>query len=180
MSAISVIPTVYNGIQFRSRLEARWAVFFDAVGLEWEYEPEGYTDGEISYLPDFWLPGIDMFFEVKPDYISSDAELQIEIKKAKMLVFGSGRELIMSSGPPAEGHNLVFFPIDSEWSEATVQCGPYAIREDRRDDGLFWLEGVGGNAFTIGPGTGTDHDRWPIFSEKLIHAQEKARTHRFW
>ena len=34
------IPTVYKGYRFRSRLEARWAVFFDACGAKWEYEPE--------------------------------------------------------------------------------------------------------------------------------------------
>ena len=33
------IPTLYNGIQFRSRLEAKWAAFFDLLGWEYEYEP---------------------------------------------------------------------------------------------------------------------------------------------
>lgn len=51
---IKPIETVYNGYRFRSRLEARWAVFFDALGVEYEYEPEGFTlpSGE-KYLPDF-------------------------------------------------------------------------------------------------------------------------------
>lgn len=31
----------YSGYKFRSRLEARWAVFFTALGLQWVYEPEG-------------------------------------------------------------------------------------------------------------------------------------------
>ena len=30
------IETKYKGFRFRSRLEARWAVFFDALGIEWE------------------------------------------------------------------------------------------------------------------------------------------------
>jgi hypothetical protein len=33
------IPTVYKGVQMRSRLEARWAAFFDELGWPWEYEP---------------------------------------------------------------------------------------------------------------------------------------------
>ena len=51
---IKPIETEYNGYRFRSRLEARWAVFFDALGIKYEYEPEGYTleDGT-KYLPDF-------------------------------------------------------------------------------------------------------------------------------
>ena len=43
MSALKAIETEYKGYRFRSRLEARWAVFFDACGVKWEYEPEGYV-----------------------------------------------------------------------------------------------------------------------------------------
>lgn len=56
---IKAIPTEYKGYRFRSRLEARWAVFFDACGVEWEYEPEGYDLGNgLYYLPDFLLHGV--------------------------------------------------------------------------------------------------------------------------
>jgi hypothetical protein len=37
------IETRYKGYRFRSRLEARWAVFLDAIGAEWEYEKQGYS-----------------------------------------------------------------------------------------------------------------------------------------
>jgi len=57
MNDIKPIETHYKGYRFRSRLEARWAVFFDAIGIEWEYEKEGYNLGKMGYyLPDFWLP----------------------------------------------------------------------------------------------------------------------------
>ena len=63
---MKAIETVYKGYRFRSRLEARWAVFFDALDIAWTYEPEGFDlDGE-WYLPDFWLPGFDLFVEIKP------------------------------------------------------------------------------------------------------------------
>ena len=56
-SSIAPIQTRYKGYHFRSRLEARWAVFFDALNIEWEYEKEGYDLGELGwYLPDFYLP----------------------------------------------------------------------------------------------------------------------------
>jgi len=32
-------PTLYNGVQFRSRLEAQWACFLDLANWKWEYEP---------------------------------------------------------------------------------------------------------------------------------------------
>jgi len=63
---IKAIQTQYKGCNFRSRLEARWAVFFDALGVEWDYEPEGFElpDGT-RYLPDFWLPKYRVWIEIK-------------------------------------------------------------------------------------------------------------------
>ena len=69
---IKAIETVYNGYKFRSRLEARWAVFFDAAGIKYEYEPEGFefynweTADTDRYLPDFYLPQLNCYVEVKP------------------------------------------------------------------------------------------------------------------
>lgn len=67
---IKPIETVYNGYRFRSRLEARWAVFFDVAGIKYDYEPEGFEysvgDGEkCRYLPDFFLPELEVYVEVK-------------------------------------------------------------------------------------------------------------------
>ena len=54
MNTIKPIETVYNGYRFRSRLEARWAVFFDALKVNYEYEPEGFElPSGNYYLPDF-------------------------------------------------------------------------------------------------------------------------------
>lgn len=62
--------TVFNGYRMRSRLEARWAVFFTELGIQWEYEFEGFdlSDGK-GYLPDFYLPTFSggCWCEVKPD-----------------------------------------------------------------------------------------------------------------
>lgn len=67
--SIKPIETEYKGHRFRSRLEARWAVFFDALRIEWQYEPEGFEvpfEGEtIRYLPDFYLPKLGLWVEVK-------------------------------------------------------------------------------------------------------------------
>lgn len=65
-NSIKPIETIYNGYRFRSRLEARWAVFFDTLGIQYEYEPEGFklSDGTM-YLPDFYLPTFDYYVEIK-------------------------------------------------------------------------------------------------------------------
>ena len=71
--SIQPIQTRYAGHRFRSRLEARWAVFFDAMKIDWEYEPQGYTITDPwgresrAYLPDFHLPDLDVWAEVKGD-----------------------------------------------------------------------------------------------------------------
>src|SRR5919202_524543 len=49
------IETWYNGTLFASLLEARWAVFFDAAGIPWEYEYLGdklpWEIDDISQIP---------------------------------------------------------------------------------------------------------------------------------
>lgn len=81
---IKAIPTVYKGISFRSRLEARWAMIFDRLGIRWHYETEGYDirieEGvTIRYLPDFVLEGGSercpdrLYVEVKGNMQPDDA-----------------------------------------------------------------------------------------------------------
>jgi hypothetical protein len=84
MKIIKAIETEYNSVKYRSKNEARWAVFLDCLGIDFEYEPQGYemTDGDktIKYLPDFFIPKSEMFdkdlyLEIKPsnkDIIISD------------------------------------------------------------------------------------------------------------
>ena len=64
---IKAIETKYAGTIFRSRLEARWAAFFDVFGWSWVYEP---FDLE-GWLPDFLLKPVSpnregVLVEVKP------------------------------------------------------------------------------------------------------------------
>jgi len=94
---IKAIETAYAGCRFRSRLEARWAVFFNALGIEWQYEPEGFEIGTgygpcdcggpqcfcdntllTRYLPDFYLPRDKLWIEVK-GVIDSDPLLKLAV-----------------------------------------------------------------------------------------------------
>jgi len=57
------IPTEYKGYRFRSRLEARWAAFFDLLNWKWEYEPRDFN----GWIPDFALIGKQVtYVEIKP------------------------------------------------------------------------------------------------------------------
>ncbi|GGK61876.1 hypothetical protein Sme01_03730 [Sphaerisporangium melleum] len=73
---INPIETRYAGCRFRSRLEARHAVFFDHLGLQWEYEPQGFHTSAGPYLPDFRIlqGGVEepLWIEVRPVDVSRD------------------------------------------------------------------------------------------------------------
>ncbi len=58
---IAAIQTRHNGLLFRSRLEARWAVFFDTCGINYCYEAEGFSLPSGNYLPDFYIPNQPAF-----------------------------------------------------------------------------------------------------------------------
>ena len=75
---IKAMETEYDGHRFRSRLEARWAVFFNAVGLTYEYEIEGFEMDGTRYLPDFYIPNLNRWFEIKGKPLSLG-----EIKKCE-------------------------------------------------------------------------------------------------
>jgi hypothetical protein len=59
------LETYYRHWKFRSRTEARWAVLFDSLSITFEYEREGYALRSGWYLPDFFLPKVSMWAEVK-------------------------------------------------------------------------------------------------------------------
>ena len=91
MSPATALPTTYRGTTFRSRLEARWAVFFDTLGIRWEYEPEGFALPSGNYLPDFRLPGLNMFAEVKP--------ARVDDPRHGELVDATGMHIAILCGP---------------------------------------------------------------------------------
>ncbi len=96
MNEIKAIETRYRGYRFRSRLEARWAVFFDALGIEWEYEAEGFQLPSGWYLPDFRLKGsLPMWAEVKADEFS-----ERELRLCTELTAGTKQFVLLLSGMP--------------------------------------------------------------------------------
>lgn len=96
---INPIETKYNGYNFRSRLEARWAVFFDKLEVPYEYEVEGFNLQYCSnYLPDFYLPKHDLYLEIKPrdnltlEIPTKPIELSMSTNKNVIVVFGDPLE----------------------------------------------------------------------------------------
>ncbi len=88
----SGIPTRgTDGTIFRSRLEARWAALFDAIGWKWEYEPFD-LDG---YIPDFAILGDrPLLVEVKPGLTLE--ELSVHAEKAEI----ANRDILIVGATP--------------------------------------------------------------------------------
>src|SRR5690242_16413266 len=96
MSAqIKAIETKYKGYRFRSRLEARWAIFFDHLALRWLYEHEGYELPSGRYLPDFWFPTLDIFVEIKGQKPKWDS---LEFSLCRELCYQSGKDVFVLFG----------------------------------------------------------------------------------
>lgn len=95
---MEAIGTIYKGVRFRSRLEARWAVFFDECGIVWEYEPETFKlNNGILYCPDFYIKEMDTYVEIKPTKKLNE----IELKKLELFEF----TIVLVIG----------FPLENEW-----------------------------------------------------------------
>jgi len=79
---IQAKPTIFNGRQFRLRMEARWAVFFDFLHIEYLYEPAwdavkvGWA--YVNYKPDYFLPApLALWVEIKPRHIDNLSYLEM-------------------------------------------------------------------------------------------------------
>jgi hypothetical protein len=127
------IETVFKNYRFRSRLEARWAVFFDALGLKWEYEPEGFDLDGVWYLPDFRVKtpqGEDIWYEIKPKGVTSDDKFTLFAYK--MHAFAKHR--FLAEADEATRQRFAAIP-DDMWDVNSTRCNllsgdPLDVLED--------------------------------------------------
>lgn len=115
---VTAIETHYGGYRFRSRLEARWAVFFDTLGLRWGYEIEGFRIptriGTVNYLPDFYLPNSGQWVEVKGFLNMESVDRLCAIAEA-MTECGEGNDLVVLGNVP--GPHSLRWPVQLHFHE---------------------------------------------------------------
>lgn len=105
MKTVKPIETKYKGYRFRSRLEARWAVFLDELDIRYEYELEGFTlPSGTAYLPDFFLPNLGVFVEVKPTAKLPYKDLK---RMVEFALAGDHQLLLIVDSPTQESMYLV-------------------------------------------------------------------------
>lgn len=181
------LETYYKGHRFRSRLEARWAVFFDTAELEWLYEPQGYklSDGT-CYLPDFFLPEWDVWVEVK----GNDAALNPDMlcRAAQEL---PGKGLLLLGNIPAPypedacgkltggygWHLINKRPADDDvFPRVTV----VDMDSKRREEGLWFCDGASvENLSATAQWRIEGYGGHPLFGRPVEKAFEAARCARF-
>lgn len=114
------IPTDYAGVHFRSRLEARWAAFFDLVGWRWDYEPID-LDG---YIPDFVIAfrAGPMLVEVKPAWTVDElhaaaAKVDRSGWRRAALIVGASVDLIALHGEAMYGDQAIGLINETFWCD---------------------------------------------------------------
>jgi hypothetical protein len=175
MVNVQPIETTYKGFVFRSRLEARYAVLFDHMGVEWHYEHEGYQTSSGLYLPDFWLPTAylrgsqGVLFEIKPSNYSGDTHDQLREVALSLNVSG-----LLAKGFELNSYDqLSIYQLTPYWDDCIV---PYRCTACRRT--LFSYSG--GSHYSACPHCGkTDTISLSMF-DVFWAAYRVAVRYRFW
>ena len=134
MYNIQSTPTEYDGYVFRSYLEARWAAFFNALRVPYRYEPKWFDLGRWRYLPDFWLPTLDAWIEIKPTPLHV---IKVDAKLCRFATVTDAKVVLFCDGPcvPISGWRY--------WPKRPCSQGHQFIIEGERDvkltDQKWWL-----------------------------------------
>lgn len=159
------IDTYYNGNYHRSRLEARWAVFFTELGIKYQYEPEGFRNGSENYLPDFFLPetylrdkhhGKGVYIEIKPDIFEGSDIPQSKWFDKNLVLFKGTPEINIWDSDIGSGG----FQLNPWWDNCMLfwicyRCGVSKIE--------FW-EG----SYDCCPECGSGSDHYKLLNAALI------------
>lgn len=175
MSALKAIETEYKGYRFRSRLEARWAVFFDVCHVRWEYEPEGYVlpNGQY-YLPDFLLHGVegraagDLYVEVKGKMTEFDAEKIYSFSGRDIAKKGIENPILVVAGIP-EGNSI------DEIEDFCQEWGYSGFPEFEHGPFPFNFETIDGDYFVAHPGINRN-GRFQLFGDDNSYTWERNDT----
>lgn len=151
--SISSLPSTYRGVIFRSRMEARWAAYFDILGICWIYEPDGICLPSGNYCPDFRISIYPMdqtawrYAEIKPTSEAADfiavklRDLSSMIDEEVFCLIGNPQEMRQHRSVEhfyekyAEGAFSWRAFVHKRWGTLDF-CGDY---EDERDKKCFDL-----------------------------------------
>jgi hypothetical protein len=155
-------------------LEARWAVFFDALGIEWEYEPQGYDLGELGwYLPDFVIhpfgSSVSTYMEIKPDKDVSEKDAKKFLAFAEGIIESDATGVVLiCAGDPMADQISMFGKLDG-----IKRSSFYGV--DHKTFIPVWVLISKGIAAV----QAMDHESKIKHASTVIQAMKKARQARF-
>jgi len=179
MNCMRAIETNYKGCRFRSRSEARWAVFFDRIGVTWRYEEQGFEFSGTRYLPDFWVPDWNIWVEIKG--LEPTPE---EIEKCRLLSEASGKHVLLISGEPwIEGDRTLYdVMLFSDPRDEQHMSRGWEFGEGRRNGNEIWLVSDELGAFTLNSIPHERDDSYPLagsYAYSIVDGLKAARGARF-
>ena len=131
MTSLKPIETIYKGYRFRSRLEARWAVMFDLLHWNFEYEPFDL----MGWTPDFVIYGDqNVLVEIKPSEMV-DKNVVDKITKA-----GENRNIIVLTESNID--NQIGYEIKRK-DVSETDNGMWALQLKDYPDGTYDIGSLG-------------------------------------
>lgn len=169
---IKAIETKYNGYNFRSRTEAKWAYVFDKLNIKYLYENEGYElENGDWYLPDFYLPNHGFFIEIKGANPN-----QNELDKCSFLANGLNKPVVMVIGNPDDFCSLCFYGYNRPTDDSADQYFYDYYYTDTHDLGGFVSDGLkAGWNHDVSGGLCDRIDK----TNNLRHNHDTAKNNRF-
>lgn len=93
----------HHGYRLRSYTELMWARVMDAADIFYLYEPDLVRVDDGYYLPDFWIPHVGIYLEVKGQQPTA-----LEIQKADAVMARTGHEVMFLVGRPESDKEGLF------------------------------------------------------------------------
>lgn len=118
------IRTIYQGVQFDSKLESIWARFYDLLKMPWQYEKEKIELApDLRYIPDFWLSQLRLWHETKGTIVNDKAGL-LMLRKCRLLASLTNYPAILTFDTPINMRCAVFLPNGEMYSNAYIGMCP--------------------------------------------------------
>lgn len=194
--SIKPIETIYNGYRFRSRLEARWAVFFDAAGIKYQYEPEGFCVSDFDgtpfyYLPDFYFPDQGIYGEVKGRPFTDQEKEKMAWSVDYHGPLENGLVLLGNIPSKLDLDGMPDFNMPFVWWSKGIIKDATCFVLNGKNKLKFLVETIGGECYSAPDfpyndaepffffSYGDDVDEWLPHKTLVAHCMDKARQARF-
>jgi hypothetical protein len=155
-------------------------VAFDKALIKYVYEPEGFDLAEYGYyLPDFYLPQVDMYAEVKGKHFTIE-----ELEKAQALAIQSGKTVLLLAGQPSRKSYWAVTPTKREGWDCQIEDKIFFAMDYEIYKSQYWLSegrffensGCGADSFPHPHSPGYEDDDacepvWAARSARFEHGE---------